>query len=231
MNRNILNLATLIGLMVVMDYHFTKNMVHEIVGVLIALLFILHNTLNRRWYRSIGKGDLLLLRRIGIAINLLLAFMMLLATVTGVFISRTLFLPISVSGHLWVHELHTLSSYAAFILCGIHLGFHWNALRERVRRLGIDGTNPVSALLGQTVSAFVVCYGVYASFSRHIGSKLLLQQASTSWGAKPLLIDFLLDHLAIMAFYAVMTHYLIRTGLNRRARDTKHVLWEEEEVR
>lgn len=223
MNRSILNPATAICLLVVMDYHYTTNIVHEIVGVILALCFILHNILNRRWYMSIGKGEALLLRRIGIAVNLLLAFMMLLATVTGVFISRTLFSPISVSGHLWVHELHTISSYAGFILCGIHLGFHWNILREKLRQwLGIDGTNSVYTLLGRTGSVFVVCYGVYASVTRHIGSKLLLQQTYTSWGAKPLLIDFLLDHLAIMGCYAVMTHYLVRTGLNKTARDVKY---------
>ena len=123
---------------------------------------------------------------------------------------------ISVSGNLWIHELHTLSSYLGFILCGIHLGFHWNALWEKLCQwLEVGRTNFMYKLLSRTTSALIAGYGVYASFTRQIGSKLLLRDTYTSWGAKPLLIDFLLGYLAIMGCYVVMTHYLIRMVSNR----------------
>ena len=223
MARNVLNLAMAVCILVAMDYHFTTNVIHEISGILVVLFFILHNILNRHWYTSIGKGKAFLLRRLRIVIDLLLAIMMLLATVTGLFISKTLFPAISVSGHLWVHELHTLSSYSGFILCGIHLGLHWSTLCERLCRwLEIGRTNLSYRLLSRTASVLIVGYGVYASFRRRIGSKLLLEQTYTSWGAKPLLIDFLLDHLTIMGCYAVVTYFLIRMVLNRIARDAEY---------
>jgi hypothetical protein len=48
MIRNILNLVMLLCILVVMDHRFTGNAVHEILGVLIFLLFIMHNALNRQ---------------------------------------------------------------------------------------------------------------------------------------------------------------------------------------
>jgi hypothetical protein len=40
-------------MLIAMAYYITGNLVHEVVGVVVLLLFIVHNILNRRWYRAI----------------------------------------------------------------------------------------------------------------------------------------------------------------------------------
>lgn len=132
MIRNILNLVMILGILVVMDYRFTDNAIHEILGLFIVLPFIIHNILNRHWYTATGKGKKNLLRSLTAITNLLLLVMMLLATVTGVFISQTVFPFFSLNSNLWVHHLHSLSSYLGFILSAIHLGFHWKALWRKM---------------------------------------------------------------------------------------------------
>lgn len=81
MIRNILNLVMILGILVVMDYRFTDNAIHEILGLFIVLPFIIHNILNRHWYTATGKGKKNLLRSLTAITNLLLLVMMLLATV------------------------------------------------------------------------------------------------------------------------------------------------------
>lgn len=209
MIRNILNLVMILGILLVMDYRFTDNAIHEILGLFIVLLFIIHNILNRHWYTAIGKGKKNLLRSLTATTNLLLLVMMLLATVTGVFISQTVFPVFSLNSNLWVHQLHSLSSYLEFILSAIHLGFRWKALWTKTCSwLRINGANYSYILLSRIASLLIIGYGMYASFTRHIGSKLLLKHVSNDWATAPSLVGFVLDYLAIMGCYVAITYYL-----------------------
>lgn len=210
MIRNTLNLVMLLCILAVMDYRFTGNAVHEILGVVILLLFTGHNALNRRWYKTIGRGKTSLLRILQSIVNFLLLAVMVTVTVTGVLISQTVFPAFSLSGNLWIHELHTLSAYSGLILSAIHLGFHWNALWGKLCRwLGIERTAYSYILLSRAASLVIVGYGIYASFTRQIGSKLLLQHVSIGWGAAPPSIaGFIFDYTAIMGCYAAAAYYL-----------------------
>lgn len=210
MIRNILNLVMLLCILAVMDYRFTSNAIHEILGVVILLLFIGHSVLNRRWYKAIGKGKMSLLRILLTVTNLLLLLMIVTVTITGVLISQTVFSAFSLSGNLWVHELHTWSAYLGFILSAIHLGFHWNALWGKLCRwLGIARTAFGYILVSRAVSMIIVGYGIYASFTRQIGSKLLFQHVFIGWdAAQPSLVGFIFDYTAVMGCYVAAAYYL-----------------------
>lgn len=198
-----------LGILVVMDYRFTDNAIHEIIGLFIVLPFIIHNILNRHWYTSIGKGKRNLLRSLTTITNLLLLVMMLLATVTGVFISQTVFPFFSLSSSLWVHRLHSLSSYLGFILSAIHLGFHWQALWGKMCSwLRINRAHFSYIFLSRIASLLIIVYGIYASFTRHIGSKLLLKHVFNDWATASSLVGFVFDYLAIMGCYVAITYYL-----------------------
>jgi hypothetical protein len=43
-------------MLIAMAYYITGNTIHEIVGVVVLILFIVHNLLNGRWYKVILKG-------------------------------------------------------------------------------------------------------------------------------------------------------------------------------
>lgn len=208
MNRNSLNLLMVVCLLVIMDYRFTGNAVHEVLGIFIATLFIYHNMLNNRWYKSIGKGKLTLFQAVRIIINLLLLIMMALLFVTGLLISQTVFPVFASSRMLWIHQLHTFSAYAGFILFAIHLGLHWEGLYERFCRWrGIDTGNFAYILWSRSISLLIIGYGIYASYVQQIGSKLFLQHTFLGWGEASL-FSFVVDYTGIMGLYTAIGHYL-----------------------
>jgi hypothetical protein len=49
-------------MLIAMAYYITGNIVHEVVGIVVLLLFIVHNFLNRPWYKAIFKGKYNVLR-------------------------------------------------------------------------------------------------------------------------------------------------------------------------
>jgi hypothetical protein len=52
----VIDFAMTMLVLVEMAYRITGNTIHELVGVLSLVLFIIHNFLNRRWYMAIMKG-------------------------------------------------------------------------------------------------------------------------------------------------------------------------------
>jgi hypothetical protein len=209
--RNLLNIAMTVFLLVLMDYRFTGNVPHEIGGIILALLFILHNVLNWGWYEVFFKGRQSFRRVLMTFVNLLLVLTMIMVFVTGALISETVFAPLGlrISG-LLTHDLHQGSAYASFILTAIHLGLHWEALMAKLRNwLHIDVSGLDWGLLSRSVSIVVIAYGVYTSFTNHIGANLLMQHIFSGWGVEPSLWVFLLDYLAIMGCYVGVTYYLL----------------------
>ncbi|WP_176772794.1 DUF4405 domain-containing protein [Sporomusa acidovorans] len=195
-----------------MNYRYIGNSSHEIGGVVLALLFILHNMLNWRWYGYFFKGKQSLRRILMNLTNLLLVVAMVTVFVTGVLISVTVFAPLGIrSSSLFMHELHQGSAYASFILAAVHLGFHWEMLVAKCKNwLHIDGASRGWIIMSRSVSIIVITYGIYASFVNQIGDNLLMQHNFAGWGAEISLRGFLLDYFAIMGCYVGITYYLLQ---------------------
>lgn len=55
-SRKKLDILMTILMIVVMSYQATGNLFHEVAGVILLILFVVHNILNRKWYKNILKG-------------------------------------------------------------------------------------------------------------------------------------------------------------------------------
>lgn len=55
-NRKKLDAVMAVLMICAMSYQATGNLFHEAAGVILLLLFIIHNVLNRKWYRSLPRG-------------------------------------------------------------------------------------------------------------------------------------------------------------------------------
>lgn len=210
--RNVLNIMMTGLLLVVMNYRYIENSSHEIGGVILALLFILHNVLNWRWYGYFLKGKQNPRRVLLTLTNLLLIVAMGTVFVTGGLISVTVFATLGIrSSSLFTHELHQGSAYASLILAAVHLGLHWEMLVAKCKNwLHIDGASRRWSIMSRSVSIIVITYGIYASFVNHIGDNLLMRHSFAGWGAEISLWGFLLDYFAIIGCYVGITYYLLQ---------------------
>ncbi len=208
--KNILNLVMTLFLLLIMDYHFIGNELHETCGAVFCLLLIFHNMLNRHWY-GFSLNDAQNLRRmLMMLVNFFLASLMVTVFVTGMLISLTLFAPLGIrSDSLFIHDLHQGAAYASFILAAVHLGLHWRMLSTKFKKwLPIDDSSFGWIIAKRSASIVVITYGIYASFVHHIGANLLMQHSFGGWGTEPSLWFFLLDYFAILGGYIGITHYL-----------------------
>lgn len=197
-------------MLIAMAYYITGNMVHEVIGVVVLLLFIVHNFLNRRWYKSIFKGKYNMRRILQIAINLLFLVTMVLMMISAMLISSDLFPFIPINNDMVLRQIHVQTAYWGFIIMAVHIGFSWGMILNSVRRMtGITGTSRIRTIALRILSVLIVVYGVHASFEGEMGSKLFIYNPF-GWSYDVTTIRFLIDNLSIMGIYIFGTHYALK---------------------
>ncbi|MFC8561373.1 DUF4405 domain-containing protein [Peribacillus frigoritolerans] len=215
MNRNMLirlviDLSMTVLMLVAMAYQLTGNAMHELAGVILCLLFITHNILNRRWYKTIFKGKHNVRRILSIVVNLLFLISMAVVIISSVTISRNMIPFIPINDDTVLLQIHVMTSYWGFIFMAVHIGMSWATIINSVRKMtGITGTSRIRTIAFRVMAVLIVVYGVQASFERGMLNKLTIYNPF-GWESYDSSMKFLLDHLAIMGIYISGTHYVLK---------------------
>jgi len=149
--KRIVDAALTALLLCLMAYQVTGESLHEWLGIAMTVLVIVHQFLNRRWYAALFKGKYHAYRIAATALNILLLTAFALTAFCGM----------SMSGHAvpflygmtkvsFARQMHLSMSHWAFVLMGLHLGFHFPAMAAKL------GGNAKKAL----TAAFAVAAGV-----------------------------------------------------------------------
>lgn len=218
--KMVIDLVMIVLMLVAIACRLTGNTIHELLGISLFILFIIHNILNLGWYKTLLKGRYNTLRVLHTAIDLLLLAAILALIISGVMFSRTVFAFINLNGGLFARKLHMLSAYWGFILLSLHLGMHWEMIMNTMQKMmNITVPNRKRTLTLQFMAVLIAVYGVYASFSREVGSKLISYYAYDFWNFDQSSVIFFVDYLSIMGLYVCVTYYAIR--LIQRSFSTK----------
>ena len=147
---------------------------HEIGGLALIGLFVIHHLVNAKWIgavtrRLFAKGTPGLVRaRYIVDVLLLLAFLAI--GVTGVLISKVVF-SLHVAGNF--KTLHYFASVLAILLMGVHLGLHADFLFGKLLR---KDTNKAAKIALAVVLSALIAFGGYSltttSFLRYLAAPL-----------------------------------------------------------
>ena len=141
---------------------------HELAGLILAGMFIIHCALNYKWILSVSKrilsAKLAVRVRFGYIINVLLLVSFCLVIISGIKTSQILFPPeIEVKGTIW-RGIHHSAAALALALTGIHLGMHWQFIMSKLGKVIVMPRN-ISAILCAVLIATSAIYGVYTMVS------------------------------------------------------------------
>ena len=176
--KYILDAILSVMLIVCMGYQVTGNLFHEIAGIFLFALFILHCILNRYWFinfRKIPKGIKgNLVASISYATNIILIADMVVMAGTSVLISHNVFSFTGLQTGNFVKWLHVAGAYAGLILVSIHIGCHWKSLLMQMYHIyGISPDNKPAKITGRIAAFVIAISGIYSSFEQGIGSKFI----------------------------------------------------------
>lgn len=166
-----------IAMVIVLALLFRKNTFgiafHEIAGLCVLAVFIIHVVLNRKWVSAI-TGSLFTKKttiraKICWLIDFALVITFILIGVSGILMSKVIF-HFNIQGNWKV--LHYFCSALALILTGVHLGMHGAVIGHSISRSNKCISAKASACIFGIISLAIVVFGAYSltttSFSRWI---------------------------------------------------------------
>lgn len=104
-------------LMLLMAYSLIGETTHEVLGIFMFCLFILHQMFNKNWYHNLGKGHYNSIRILMTGVNLLIFLLMVSQMISGVLLSKHLFAFSVAVAHI---SNIRLVSYWLFALTALH---------------------------------------------------------------------------------------------------------------
>ena len=152
-SKHIIDVFLGVGLLLLMSYQVTGEAGHEWTGIVMTVLMILHQILNRKWYAALFKGKYTPLMAVQALANAALVICFVLTALCGINMSvhAVPFLSEFMRASLG-RRLHLTLSHWCFVLMGLHLGLHIPAMlhgvkNSNVRRIGF-GTSILAAGAG-----------------------------------------------------------------------------------
>lgn len=184
------------------NYLFPADIVHEILGVGLFVLWGLHIALNRRWYGAIFRGNYNPYRVMQTIINCCILICTIFLMISGIILSNHIFTFLNIQGGLGFARIaHLLASHWYYLFMSLHIGLH-------VGRLFQDITTKI---IPRIILALVCAYGIYAFIARGVWKYLILRQQFFFFDLDRGYILFAIDYISIIILFATLSHLLAKS--------------------
>ena len=188
------------------NFLFPAEIVHEILGVGLFILWSVHIFLNRRWYGAICKGKYNPCRIMQTVINCCILICTIFLMISGIILSNQLFTFLNIqSGLGFARIAHLLSSHWYYLFMSLHIGLHMGRLFQNV----------AAKIIPRIILALVCAYGLYAFIARGVWKYLILKQQFFFFDVERGYILFAMDYISIIILFAVVSR-LVAASFKRR---------------
>ena len=188
------------------NYLFPAEIVHEILGVGLFILWSVHIFLNRRWYGGIFKGKYNPYRIMQTVINCCILICTIFLMISGIILSNQLFTFLNIqSGLGFARIAHLLSSHWYYLFMSLHIGLHMGRLFQNV----------AAKILPRILLVLTSLYGLYAFIARGVWKYLVLKQQFFFFDLERGYILFAMDYISIIILFAVVSR-LVAANFKRR---------------
>ena len=197
------------ALPVLMCYSIVGEKAHEVIGIAMFGLFILHHILNFGWIKSLFKGKYDLSRSVNTAVNALVFLCMIGLMYSGIVISKHVFTFVNIGGAMTTRTIHMLCAYWGLVLMSVHLGMHISQMAVRMK---LKNKAMVWAL--RIIFGVVGAVGVYEfislKFTDYMFGKVQFVFIDTSASA----LITALQYLSVMVLFAYIG-YMVQSILKK----------------
>jgi len=180
---------------------------HEIIGVLLIVVWAVHVYANRRWFKAVFRGRYNPYRIVQTVVNCGMLICAVFLAISGVMLSNHVFAFLGIeSGASFARTAHLLASHWYFVFIALHIGLHVSLIANR---LGLAGAfkSKTALIATRVIAALVAGYGIYAFVIRGLWKYMFLQQPFFFFDAERGYALFFVDYIAIVVLFAMVVHY------------------------
>ncbi len=198
------------ALSVLMCYSIVGETAHEVIGIAMFGLFILHHILNFGWIKTLFKGKYDLRRSVNTVVNALIFLCMIGLMYSGIVISKHVFTFVYIGDSMFARTVHILCAYWGLALMSVHLGMHNSQMAARIK---LKNKAMVWAL--RIIFGVVGAVGIYEfislKFTDYLFGKVQFVFIDTNASA----VLTALQYLSVMALFANIG-YMVQIFLKRK---------------
>ena len=197
----ILSIILMGGTMLVPD-----DLVHQICGISLIVIWGVHLVLNRRWYGSLFKGNYQPYKIMQIIVNLGVLLCALLLMISGLLMAW--FIPSGwVGGALGFARItHLLASHWYYVFMAFHIGLHGAMLASKIK---------IRGLATQIICLLISLYGIYAFILRGVWKYMFGLQQFFFFDFNRGYVLFALDYISIIVLFGTIAYYLGKLIVSR----------------
>ena len=211
------------------NYLFPADLVHEILGVALFVLWGVHISLNRRWYSAIFKGKYNPYRIMQTFINCSILICTVFLMISGIILSNHIFTFLNIqSGLGFARIAHLLASHWYYLFMSLHIGLHAGLIANKIKQkreaekyssltknenLEEESCSKkaVRRIIFRILLALICAYGIYAFITRGVWKYLILQQQFFFFDLERGYILFAIDYISIIILFAALSHLLAKS--------------------
>ena len=204
--KKIIDIIMTFLFIILMGYYVTDNDVHEILGTITFILFIIHHILNIKWYKGIFKGKYSFQRTFHIILNLLLFVAMLGMMISGIMISANVFAFLDIPTTMFGRKLHMLSTSWGFVLMAIHVGLHITSLMNKLNK---KMKNSTFEYVYYFILVLLVGLGIYSFINLKVWEDMFLVNDFKFFDYEQSPILFYFKYLLVLISIALVIYVIL----------------------
>lgn len=195
--KRILDVLMTLALPCLMAYELIGKATHEVLGLCMVSLFIVHHILNGSWHTHLFRGKYTAYRTALTVLDVLMMLVFASQAVSGIMMAKHVlpFLP-HVGRRSFARVLHLLGAYWGFALIGLHAGMHMTGLLRKWR----EDRKILPLVLTGAVSA----YGVFALIRQNHLRYMFLREQFVFFDYDEPMILFFADYLAMIVLFMTL---------------------------
>lgn len=198
--RRITDHLMTITIVFLMAYGLSGQLLHEIAGMAMGVLFIIHTVLNWGWYRHLFSGRMSAFRVYVVCCNLAVLTAMVLLLFSGMVLSGYIFKFLPVPGSAAIsRNIHLTASYWFYLLAGIHIGNHAAAMTVSLRK-SLSGHRILRNCLRAALLAVCV-YGVFTFHRLDLFSYMILRNRFLFFNPSQTILGWLAQYLSMITLW------------------------------
>lgn len=208
--KSIVDILMTVVFVLLMCVSQTGSYLHEIMGIMVIILFVIHQILNINFYKNIFKGKYSKIRIAFLIVDITLLIMMILMIVSALMISQNILTFIHIGNDSLGRTLHIFSTYTIYMLCGVHLGLHYNMI--------VKLKNENKMIVTGILLIFSILFGSNGFIKREFVSKLTLQSEYPLYFEESLFVT-LIDYISVLTMFTMIGYGIYQLCILKRKKE------------
>ena len=173
---------------------------HEIFGIILLILVIIHLILNKHYLKNLFKGSYNFARYIMLFVNIGFFISFFLSIIFGILSSQELLKFMNI-GNIEIVNLHKIVSYICLIFTGIHMGINFDVMLKMIEK-------EVNNIIIYVIKIIIIGYGIYAFIKQDILSHIL-GKLSFSFYDGSILVN-IIRYVGIILMISIIVNFIKR---------------------